>query len=58
VGVTGATKTVDGSVVESEYWKTEEMKEGNIKMDFMDIDYEYNDSWNRQKIMHSCGLWC
>jgi len=56
--VTGATKTVDGSVVESEYWKTEEMKEGNIKMDFMDIDYEYNDSWNRQKIMHSCGLWC
>jgi hypothetical protein len=54
----GATKTVDGKLVESEYWKTQEMMEGNIKMDFRDIEYECNDSWNRQKIMYSCGLWC
>jgi len=27
-------------------------------MHIMDIDYEYNDNWNRQKIMYSCGLWC
>jgi hypothetical protein len=31
--------------------------EGNIKMDFRDIDCEYSDSWNCQKIMYSCGPW-
>jgi hypothetical protein len=34
----GATKTVDGNLADNDYWKTEEIVEGNIKMDFRDTD--------------------
>jgi hypothetical protein len=54
----GATKTVDGILVESGYWKAEEAMEGNVKMDFRDIDCEYNDSWNCQKIMYFTTVGC